>query len=152
MEGREGGWRWGPHPTQGVEEGFLEEVVFMLSVQEEQESEEAREGNPKWKGKEKDKWRKRLEEPDWKPELTTEDLRSHGGSTGLSPSGAGQGPPKAMHRMCVCAAEGAAPRLEGHPVPWRGAGIRRAGVSVGRRGRPLSGATVPIIAGPGPAE
>lgn len=35
-----------PDPTWGVREGFLEEVVLALSLEEEQESEEARGGNP----------------------------------------------------------------------------------------------------------
>lgn len=44
-----------PDPTWSVRaEGFLEEVLLALSLKEEQESEEVREGSPEQKGQEQE--------------------------------------------------------------------------------------------------
>lgn len=51
MFGAGGTFWWDPSdPTWGVREGFLEEVVLRLSLEEEQESEEVRGGNPRKAG------------------------------------------------------------------------------------------------------
>lgn len=43
-----------PHPTCAVREGFLEEVVLPLSLEEEQVLEDMRGGNPQQEGREQD--------------------------------------------------------------------------------------------------